>query len=128
MAPKSTSSIYKVFDNVHMLWMGIWIHHHAVTTAQTILSVGEWNQTILSVGEWLGTIVQWLRLKTHLEWFPHPPQAYTRCLKTFICCGWAYGSITTPLPPHLLVQIWEFDQNPVLKLGCKPLQCAVVEA
>jgi hypothetical protein len=71
---KSTSSIYKVFDNFHMLWMGIWIHHHAITTAQTILSVGEWNQTILSVGEWLETIVQWLRLKTHLEWFQHPPQ------------------------------------------------------
>jgi hypothetical protein len=52
MAPTSTSSIYKVFDNVHMLLMGIWIHHHAVTTAQTILSVGEW----------LGTIVQWLML------------------------------------------------------------------
>ncbi len=52
MAPKSTSSIYKVFDNVHMLWMGTWIHHHAITTAQTILSVGEWNQIILSVGEW----------------------------------------------------------------------------
>jgi hypothetical protein len=80
------------------------------------------------VGEWLGTIVQWLRLKTHLELFSHPPQVYTRCLKTFICCGWAYGSITTPLLPHLLVQIWEFDQNPVLKLGCKPLQCAKVDA
>ncbi len=48
--------------------MGIWIHHHAVAIAQTIISVGEWNETILSVGEWLGTIVQWLRLKTHLEW------------------------------------------------------------
>jgi hypothetical protein len=33
MVPTSPSSIYKVFDNVHMLWMGIWIHHHAVTTA-----------------------------------------------------------------------------------------------
>ncbi len=33
MVPTSTLSMYKVFDNVHMLWMGIWIQHHAVTTA-----------------------------------------------------------------------------------------------
>ncbi len=33
MVPTSPSSIYKVFDNVHMLWMGRWIDHHAVTTA-----------------------------------------------------------------------------------------------
>jgi hypothetical protein len=32
MVPTSTSSIYKVFDNIHMLWMGRWIHRHAVTT------------------------------------------------------------------------------------------------
>jgi hypothetical protein len=30
MVPTSTTSIYKVFDNIHMLWMG---NHHAVTTA-----------------------------------------------------------------------------------------------
>jgi hypothetical protein len=33
MVPTSTSSMYNVFDNVHMLWMGIWINHHAITTA-----------------------------------------------------------------------------------------------
>ncbi len=88
MAHKSTSSIYKVFDNVHMLWMGILIHHYAITTAQTILSVGEGNQTILPVGEWLGTIVQWLRLKTHLEWFPHPPQLWHHFLSCKLDPGW----------------------------------------
>jgi hypothetical protein len=33
MVPTSTLSMHKVFDNAHMLWMGIWIHHHAITTA-----------------------------------------------------------------------------------------------
>ncbi len=33
MVPTSNLSMYKVFDNVHTLLMGIWIHHHAVTIA-----------------------------------------------------------------------------------------------
>ncbi len=33
LAPTSPLCMYKVFDNVHMLGMGIWIHHHAITTA-----------------------------------------------------------------------------------------------
>jgi hypothetical protein len=28
-----------------------------------------------------------------MEWFPHSLPAYGRCLRTFICRGWAYGSI-----------------------------------
>jgi hypothetical protein len=32
MVPISTPNIYKVIDNLHMLWMGIWVHHHAITT------------------------------------------------------------------------------------------------
>ena len=33
MVPISNPYIYKVIDNLHMLWMGmgIWIHHHAIT-------------------------------------------------------------------------------------------------
>jgi len=27
------SYIYKVFDNTHMQWMGIWIHHHFIIEA-----------------------------------------------------------------------------------------------
>ena len=29
----SMSYIYKVFDNLHMQWMGIWIHHHFIIMA-----------------------------------------------------------------------------------------------
>ncbi len=31
LAPTSTSSMYKVFDNDHVLWVDTWLHHHAVT-------------------------------------------------------------------------------------------------
>ncbi len=33
MVPTFTSSIYKMFESIHLLWMGIWIHHHAITIA-----------------------------------------------------------------------------------------------
>ena len=31
LVPPSPLNIWEVIDNLHMLWMGIWIHHHAVT-------------------------------------------------------------------------------------------------
>ena len=34
-------------------------------------------------------MVQRLRLQTYMEWIPHPLQAYQRCLRPFIGCGWA---------------------------------------
>ncbi len=46
----------------------------------------------------------WMRPKTHLEWFLHPLHTHTRCLRPFICCGWADGSTIMPLPPYLSAQ------------------------
>jgi len=60
------------------------------------------------------TIVQWLRLLPKMEGFSHPLPTYERCLKTFICCGWAHGSIIMPLPPYVLTQIWEVSWNHVV--------------
>ena len=53
-------------------------------------------------------IAHWLRLQTHMEWFPHTLQTYEKCFTTFICCGWGYGSIIwpLPLPLYLSAQIW----------------------
>jgi hypothetical protein len=64
MVPTSTSSIYKVIDNIHMLWMGIWIHHHAVTTALVDPEPELGIQAIILGHRWAlnDTIVQWLRL------------------------------------------------------------------
>ncbi len=32
IVPTSTLYMYKVFETIHMLWMGRWVHHHATTT------------------------------------------------------------------------------------------------
>jgi hypothetical protein len=53
------------------------------------------------------TIMQWLRLSSRMEWFPHPLETYTRWLTSIICCGWGYGAPTMLLPPHLRDRIWK---------------------
>ena len=54
-------------------------------------------------------MVHWLRPQSHMEWFPPPLLRYTRCLRTFICCGWTDGSTIMPLPPYVpCVEIREF--------------------
>ena len=45
MVPTSTSNIYQVFDNLHMLWMGIWIHHHAIATTLAGPDLESWLKT-----------------------------------------------------------------------------------
>ena len=47
------------------------------------------------------------------------PRFDTRCLITFICNEWGYGSIIMPLQPHLLVQIWEVGTKLVVTAGCQ---------
>jgi len=168
---------FQVIDNLHMMWMGIWFHHHAVTnkcvgppdvgsqlkscTSQVKnkgchYAVGEalvqhgmvlaflfnllkvfktficcgwaygsisschyhqvcWSRGVKSSAEilhhwWASKDAimqwQWVRLLSNIEWFPHPFSTYEKCLTTFTCYGWAYGSITMPLPPSVLAQMW----------------------
>jgi uncharacterized protein YfaT (DUF1175 family) len=49
MLSTSTLYIYKVFDNHHMLWMGIWVHHHAATT--TLVQPRFGKTAVFPVGE-----------------------------------------------------------------------------
>jgi hypothetical protein len=91
--------------------MGGWIHLYAITT---ILLVGV--DTFRNFANFLDhskatndVKVHWLRLQTHMTWFPHPLHTYTRCLRIFICCGWADGSTIMPLPPYLLKQYLEIS-------------------
>ncbi len=62
MAPTSTLSMHNVFDNVHMLWMGIWIHHHAITTAVVGPDLGGRLKTEVHAGLLVIPFVWWLRL------------------------------------------------------------------
>jgi hypothetical protein len=107
MVPTSTPYIYKVFETIHMLWMGGWVHHYAITT---ILVSPKFRE----LADFLGhseaindARVDWLMPKTHMEWFSHPLHTYTstRCLRPFIVCyGWADGSTIMPLPPYMYAQ------------------------
>jgi hypothetical protein len=48
MVPTSTKTlphICKVYDNLHMQWMGIWIRHHAVTTTYMSSDLGNRPQS-----------------------------------------------------------------------------------
>ena len=69
------------------------------------------------------TITQAMRLETHPEWITHPCHTYTRCLTTFICNGWAYGSITTSLSWQVLAQIWEISQFSLSGKNSLRLEC-----
>ena len=51
------------------------------------------------------TIMQWLRLHTHQNMHAHQYRAHIGSLNHFICSGWAYGTISNPLPTPLLTQI-----------------------
>ena len=107
MVPTSTPYVYQVFETIHMLWMGRWVHHHAITT---ILVCPKFRDLADFLGHSEATNdarVDWLSSKTHMEWFPHPLHTYTstRCLRPFIvCCGWADGSTIMPLPPYMYAQ------------------------
>jgi hypothetical protein len=53
------------------------------------------------------TIMQWLRLSSHMEWFPHPFQTCKRWLTNIVYSWWGYGAPTMLLLPHLWDQIWK---------------------
>ena len=59
-------NIYNVIDNLQMLWMGIWICHHAITTTHLlaqILGVSRNYGTLLDPNCCHDTVVQ----ETHME-------------------------------------------------------------
>ncbi len=73
-------------------------------------------------------MLHWLRPQTHMEWFPYPLQTHTRCLRSFICCGWVNGSTNMPQPSYLFAQNLGSWPNPGSKVGYKWCHGALVEA
>ena len=85
--PTSILDVYKVFQHLEMLWMGIWVHPYAVIHAQV-------GVNFRKTGVWpslYDVVVSWLMLQTPIECIPHPYWMYTKCFSTLRCCGWAYG-------------------------------------
>jgi hypothetical protein len=66
-SPHPALQPYKVFENIEMMWMGIWIHHRAITT--TILA-SRFESCRVTPELQPIPCLQWLRLQTHMGWFP----------------------------------------------------------
>ncbi len=105
--PTFMSYTYKMFDNLHMQWMSIWIHHHSIFTTR-------FGKLAEILGHsWVTThaIKHMMRLYNHPKWIPQPCHTYARCLTISIRNGWVYGSIIT----SLLMQMHEMDVQSGLK-------------
>jgi hypothetical protein len=44
--PTSMSYIYKVFEHLKQLWMGIWQHTHTITTTDVSQDLGEFTEIL----------------------------------------------------------------------------------
>jgi len=110
MVPKSNMYINMDMDNLHMVWMIRWIHHHAATTA----AVGTYYGSCLTSWVAAGHLTKplWTGWGCRFTWNGDKIiLTYARCFATFICCEWTDESIAMPLPPHLMTQIWECSWN-----------------
>jgi hypothetical protein len=66
----STPNIYKVFDNLHMLWMWIWIRHHAGTAILVGPDLESQTKFWVMTTNEAEALVHWLRLLIYMKWFP----------------------------------------------------------
>jgi hypothetical protein len=69
MIPTSTPIIYEVFESIHKLWMGRWIHHHA---SSTIFMKLKFRELAEFMGHTLATydvMVLPFRPQTHMKLF-----------------------------------------------------------
>ena len=94
--PASILNIYKMFQHIDMLSIGI--QQQPYTVLPTLLGsdfgvLGHlWSQN--------DVIMSWLRLTATSNCFSHPYQTYTKCLSTLICCPLAYSSSFTQFYPQ----------------------------
>jgi hypothetical protein len=94
LLPLSILDIYKVFEHIDMLSIGIWkqpytVKHPAGSDFGVLGRI--WSRNIV--------IISWLRLTATSNCFLHLYWTYTKCLSTLICCllALAYGTINTHL-------------------------------
>ena len=118
--PTSISYVFKVFKNLDMLWMGIWVHPYTVTPEQQI-GAGCWCWVFggrLSLSD--DVMPRW-RLKPPMGCIPHPYDKHAKCLSTLTCCWWAYEStLILRYPPESRVNFQEFWG------GDRPIWCGYI--
>ncbi len=120
--------IYKRFEHLLRLWMGIWLHTHTVTITDASPDLGKFAEILPDAS------VQTIPL--HFGWdcrtfqtVSHVPIiTYMRCLSTLSGWWWAYGFTITPLPPQTFPQICESWLKSYLMQVCKPCHYSSAEA
>ncbi len=100
--PTSILDIYKVFEHIDMLSMGIQYQPYTVIPTLICSDFGVlchlWSQNVV--------IMSWLRLTTTSNCSPHPYWIHTKCLSTLILFPLAKSSSLTQLFPPYLAQFW----------------------
>ena len=111
-APTSISNTYKVFHNLHMLWMCMRICPYHVTSALVRQAVGSYlSRNQFTSWEAHHSMMWWLKLQTHSSELPlpHQYQTHIRCFSTFKCCVCTYVSVLMMLPLLLLTKLLEVN-------------------
>ena len=113
----STQNTYNVFETIHMLWMGRWIHHHVTS--------------IILVCEWLSLLADFLghrgAAKLCQGWLVEAPTPHCMLLTSTWCCGWTNGSTIMPLPSSLLVYNFHSWQISWIAARCEATNAVKVD-
>ncbi len=104
LLPASILDIYKVFEHIDMLSIGMRQQPYTVILP-TWLRFGGSDSLMGSQND---IIMSWLRLTATSNCFPHPCYPYTNCFSTLICCPQAYGSSLTQLYSPYMAQIFGY--------------------
>ena len=71
--------LYEVFEHLQLVWMGIWLHTHTVSTT-TDVSPDSGDASVQTIPLRYGWGCKPFKLH------PHPCHTYMRCLSIFNCC------------------------------------------
>ncbi len=102
LLPASILDIYKVFEDIDMLSMGMAVASNSYTRTTWVRC---WGSGSPVESKWHNYVI--VEADSHINHcFPHPHYTYAKCLITLICCPWAYGSSLKQIPTlHYLGQI-----------------------
>ncbi len=100
--PPSMLTIYKLFEHIGMLSIGIRLQPYTVI----LTLLGSDFRVCGNLWSQNDVIWSWLRLTATSNCFPYPSYTNTKCLSTLIWCLWAYGSSLTQLYPPTWIKFW----------------------
>jgi hypothetical protein len=93
--PTSMLYVYKVFQHLDTLWMGIWLCPYTVTHPTWLIFCGAVS---LVESTWCDYVI--VEADRHLKLISISYYTYTKCFSTLICCPVAYSSSLTQYYAH----------------------------